>query len=389
MKSIPIFLVLVLTAVATRADLVMELNFGSPKLKVSIKIKGDKIRYDISPDNGYGTTSRIADLKTGEDFNLEHVAKRIIKNPSVTSNPTNAFAKSKWPTFQDSGKTETINGYEAAIYDGTNSDGMTETLWVAKSFPNFNKIKTDLFKLDQLEIAKWMPELSQLPGMPLKLALFLNGPNGKTPMPLTLISAKEESVDASTYNAPTNFHNWYGPQPDGDFFRAMREVPNYSVNLDLNNPTNYTGIPTTKWFPSGNYEFCAIEGTVTTQIKLPDGKTINEDFHSVSIDRDRDGIVKIRAGSLGWLKTDKALSRLQRELDKWTSDILPADKRQEKHAEVQHWMTTWTGQKDQFKGFFVKQPGYTLNFSFVGGAREKDGFAYYYTIQFREPKSNH
>lgn len=387
-KSLFILLLGLLGTIAVRADLVMELNLGGSKLKVVVKIKEEKIRYDILPEGGYGNTSRIADLKTGDDFNLDYPPRRIIKNSPVAPNQTNTVAKTVWPNFQDTGKTETVNGYEAEVYNGTNSDGMVETLWVAKDFPNFEKIKHDLTKLDQLNIGKWMPELSPLSGMPLKLALFLDAPNGKAAVPLTLISAKEEAVDASTFNAPTNFHNWYGPLPDGDFFRAMREVPNYSVNLDLNNPTNYTGIPATKWFPSGSYEFCSIEGTVTTQIKLPDGKAINEDFHNVDIDRDHDGILKIRVGSLGWLKTDKASSRPQRELNNWASGVFSADQFQEKQTEVQHWMATWTGQKDQFEGFFVKRPGYTLNFSFVGGVREEDGFAYIYELTFREPKSD-
>ena len=386
MNQILVLLVLGFTIVAAKADLVMEINFGGPKLKFIVKIKEDKIRYDISTD-GYVSSSRIADLKTGDDFNLDPMPKRIIKNPSILSYQTNTAAKPKWPIFQDTGKTETVNGYEAEIYIGTNANGALETLWVAKDFPNFKKIKSDLVKLDKLDIAMWMPELNSLSGMPLKLALPFNGPKGMTAQPLTLISAKEESIDASIFYAPTNYHNWSGPLPDGDFFRAMREVPNYSVSVDLNNPTNYTGIPATRWFPAGNsYEFCSIQGTVTTQIKLPDGKIINEDFHNVDIDRDHDGILKIRVGSLGWLKTDKALSRLQRELNNWASSVLSTDQRQEKQAAVQHWMTTWNKQKDQFKGFFVKRSGYTLNFSFVGGVREEDGFSYIYELTFRDPK---
>jgi hypothetical protein len=276
-------------------------------------------------------------------------------------------------------KTETVGGYEAEIYDRTNSNGGIESLWVAKSFPDFKKIKHDLVKFDKLDIGNWMPEFNSLSGMPLKLALSVNGPNGMVAMLLTLISAKEESIDASTYDAPTNFHNWYGPLPDGDFFRAMREVPNYSLNLDFINPTNNTGIPA---------DGRALQGTVTTRIKLPDGKIINEDFHTVYIDQDADDIYKIRADSLGWLKPDKAFSRLQRELHNWTSGVFSPEKDQETEAEVQYWLTTWPAWKDQYKGFSVKRPGYTLNFSFIGGM-EDDGYAYCYELTFREKKSNH
>lgn len=383
MKKFLIFLALVFAVFGVRADLVMELNFAGPKIKVIVKIKEDKIRYDILPDGGYGNTSRIADLKTGDDFNLDYPAKRIIKNSSTLPNQTNAAAKIVWPNFQDTGKAEDVNGYKAEIYNGTNSDGLTETLWVAKDFPNFENIKHDLAKLDRLDIGKWVPEFGSLSGMPVKLQTPFS--QSGTSLPFTLISAKEEPIGASIYDAPTNFHNWYGAQPDGDFFRSLREVPNYFVNLDLTDPTNYTGIPATKWFPMGYYEFCAIQGTVTTRVKLPDGKTINEDFYIVYIERDKNGILNIRADSLGWLKTDKALSRLQRELQGWAADVFSTDQYKEREAAIQNWMTTWTGQKEQYEGFFVKRPGYTLNFSFMAWIREEDGFRYCYKIQLREP----
>src|SRR5882757_525967 len=134
MKQMLILLGLVFTAVTVRADLVIELNFGGPKLKFIVKIKEDKIRYDISTD-GHISSSRIADLKTGDDFNLDPMPKRIIKNPSILSYQTNAVAKPHWPIFRDTGKTETVNGYEAEIYNGTNANGAIETLWVAKDFP--------------------------------------------------------------------------------------------------------------------------------------------------------------------------------------------------------------------------------------------------------------
>jgi len=62
-SRISIFVILFFTTIAAHADLVMELNLFSPKLKAVVKIKGDKIRYDILPEDGYGNTSRIADLK--------------------------------------------------------------------------------------------------------------------------------------------------------------------------------------------------------------------------------------------------------------------------------------------------------------------------------------
>src|SRR5882724_10565856 len=131
MKTFLIFLTLCFSIPVARADLVMTLNFSSLKWKLIVKIKEDKVRCDIFPDGGYGYMSRIVDLKTGENFILDNVSKRIENQPKL-SEDTNVAAKAEGPKFQDTGKAEILNGYEAEIYNGTNCDGILETLWVAK-----------------------------------------------------------------------------------------------------------------------------------------------------------------------------------------------------------------------------------------------------------------
>jgi len=393
-RLIPIFLGIVFVATISRADLVMKTSFTVGKITndTIVKIKGDKISLD-SFLNGHEAWNRIADIKTGNDFRLLPIENRIVNSSMFSNEMSGYFVRAKWPKFQDAGKAENVNDYASEIYGWTNFDGTTETLWIAKNFPDFQKIRDDFVKLDKLDIMGGLPELSSLSGMPLKLEISRNIINeestNKLDVLLTLVSAKAETVDASTYNIPTNYHHWYGPQPDGDFFRAMREPPNYSVNLDLNNPTNYMGIPPPKhWFPMGAFEFCDFEGTVTTQIKLPDGKIINEDFHSVEIERDHAGILSIQLDSLGWLKPEKAINHLKRELRDWASDVLSPDQCNEKEAEIHQWLTA--DRNDQFKGFFVKRPGYTLSFNFVATVNpQNDGFAYRYQIQLREPTRNY
>lgn len=230
MKTILIFLTCFLSVGALRADLILELDFASPKIKLVVKIKEDKIRYDILPDNGYGNISRIVDLKAGDDFILDHVPKRIA-NPSVFFGQTNAITKAEWPKFEDTGEIEMLNGYEAQIYKWTNSEARTETLWVAKNYPNFEQIKNDLSKLDKLNNRKWMPELSSLSGMPLKLLIAHNSDvaNGAD-VPFTLLSAKEESIDNSTFEPPKDYH-YYGlqtaPPPTNGLLNAT-----ITTNLD-------------------------------------------------------------------------------------------------------------------------------------------------------------
>jgi hypothetical protein len=214
---------------ALQADLIMELNFTSTKIKLVVKIKEDKIRYDFLFDSGYGNISRIIDPKTGGDFILESVPKRI-SDPSALFGQTNAVAKTEWLKFQDADKTEMLDGYEAEIYQATNSDGVTETLWVAKNYPDFKKIKNDLSKLDSWNNKGYMPELNSLSGMPLKLFIphkssIAYGADDT----FTLLSAREESIDDSIFEPPKDYPYYglqFSPLPIGLFNVAT------ATNLD-------------------------------------------------------------------------------------------------------------------------------------------------------------
>jgi hypothetical protein len=146
-KTICIFLALVFSIAVAQADLVMELNFTSSKIKTAVKVKGDKVCYDTFI-NGNNIWSLIIDLKTDDYFRLDHMQKGIVKNLPIPPDYTNAIAKATWPKLQDTGKSEILNGYEAEIYNWTNSNGVTETLWVAKNYLNYEQIKNDLAKLD-------------------------------------------------------------------------------------------------------------------------------------------------------------------------------------------------------------------------------------------------
>jgi hypothetical protein len=206
MKTIYLSLALVLSITAVQADLVMDLNWGSPMIKVTTKIKRDKILFDIYVNENKGG-SLIADLKTGDYFDIQHWSKKIIKNSLIPTNYTNDFEKTASPKFQDIGKTEMLNGYEAEIYEWKNLDGITEKLWVAKNYPNFEVIKKDLEKLDKFNDKKWILNFGSLSGMPLKLLIPDKDGNAQgRGLTFTLLSAKEEPIDDSVFELPKDYH---------------------------------------------------------------------------------------------------------------------------------------------------------------------------------------
>jgi hypothetical protein len=234
MKTILIFLTFIFSIATTRADLVMELNFTSPKIKLVVKIKGDKIRYDVFI-NQNAVWSLITDLKAEESFRLDHMSKGIVKNPPIAPDYTNIIAKAQWPKLQAIDKTEILNGFETKVYKWTNFNSEIETLWVADNYPNFEKIKSDLVELDlgNTNIKKiWMPEFSVLSGMPLKLFIAHNNAdtNG-IGMPITLLSAKEESIDDTNFDLPKDYH----------FYSANTNAPITNTN-EVISATNETSI---------------------------------------------------------------------------------------------------------------------------------------------------
>jgi len=206
MKVMLISFALIFSMAAAQADLVMKLNLESSKIKLVVKIKDDKIRYDTFIDENE-VWSIIADLKTGDRFRLDHMTKKIVKNPSILHDYTNATAKVEGLKFEDSGKSEMLNKYEAEIYTWTDSRGRTEKLWIAKNYPNFKEMRNDLSKIDigkSQNIKIGIPQLSSLSGMPLKLIISDKGDvRGLT---FTLLSAKEESIDNTNFDLPRDYH---------------------------------------------------------------------------------------------------------------------------------------------------------------------------------------
>jgi hypothetical protein len=123
------------------------------------------------------------------------------------------------------GKFERVNGYDTEIYNWSGAHGLTETLWVAKTFPNYDAIKPELARLDWFNDTgphpNAQPELSRLPGMVIKSESVIK----ERKLTTTLVSAKLETVDASLFELPADYVPW--KKPDKSPVQAM---PNSADN---------------------------------------------------------------------------------------------------------------------------------------------------------------
>jgi hypothetical protein len=227
MKRFLLLAALISTATRARADLVMheQADFGNPTnlISITIKIHGDKIRQDLDGLQS-GNMSLIKDASTGDSIVLMRQEKLFTKPAAKTKDAQSPDAALSKPN--DTGKADRVGGYDAEIYAWAadrrlwnDTNGMIETLWVAKDYPDYDRIKADLARLDRANVSfpgKGMqPEISSLPGMVVKSRLIVKMGEMVQTVNITLLTAKEEPVDPSNFEVPPDYKEWVPPQSPG------------------------------------------------------------------------------------------------------------------------------------------------------------------------------
>ena len=215
MKRPLIVLGLAVSLVAAHADLVLQQTVESAMINgtVTTQIKGDKIRVDM-PATPQGGMSTIMDLNSGDSVTLMHDQKAAMKVPGAQIKEmvekmkkarASAGTNAPPPQFVDTGKAEKVGSYNAEIYNWSSPDGANQTVWVTKDFPDYANIKVQMDKLNNSPIAQiskgTAPDVSTLPGMVVKTQMEMNGQKVTS----TLVSAKEQSVDASIFQTPQGY----------------------------------------------------------------------------------------------------------------------------------------------------------------------------------------
>lgn len=224
MKRLLGLIAVISAAASARADLVMheQADFGSPGqlIGITLKIHGEKVRQDLV-GLGSGDMSLIKDAATGNSVALMPQQKLFTKPAAKAKDAQNPEAALSKPL--DTGKSDSVSGYDAEIFTWAadrklwnDTNGMIETMWVAKGFTNFDKIKADLATLDRANVSfpgKGMqPEISTLPGMVVKSRLIVKLGEAVQTVNITLLSAKAEPVDPSVFAVPGDYKEWTPPQ---------------------------------------------------------------------------------------------------------------------------------------------------------------------------------
>jgi Domain of unknown function (DUF4412) len=175
---------LVCIALTAKADYLVkeEIQRSGRAQQISVKIKGTKIRVDMAETN-----SVILDSATGEMTILFHPQKSYLRISADTVKAQVKALKALLGQKSDdaapaelkpTGNHQQIDGYDTEEYT-TEFDGIPMTFFVAKSYPNYQKVLAALSQLQSSPILGDARGLvippDKLPGLPLRTIQSFNG----------------------------------------------------------------------------------------------------------------------------------------------------------------------------------------------------------------------
>lgn len=204
MKTSPILRPLLGMAVASaailcaagplRAGLVLEQTVEGSEVRSEtvMRIQSGMIRADICEE-----LSTIANTKAREVMTVMHPAREVtvMRQPQAAADATTSPIA---PKYTVTGTTEKVNGYDCAIIT-MEVLGMKSTFWVAKGYPDYERIKAELATVKTEGDATILPP--EMDGMILKSCTG----SESFPCITTVKSVKFEEIPDSTFQAPAGY----------------------------------------------------------------------------------------------------------------------------------------------------------------------------------------
>ncbi len=199
-------LVLIGSLAAARADLVIvqKVEGGGLEGEMTIKFHEKKVRADLALP-----VSLLLDGETGDSVLLQHRAKTFNR---VTAAETKALMDKMVAAQAGSEPPKLAPINEKKDIAGHHTDGFLWTVgqmkirfFVAKDFPNADAIQQQLSLLQKSGLgsaaAGLMPTAEQLPGVRLRTEFEVGG----TKVVSTILSIKEETLDAGLFEIPPGY----------------------------------------------------------------------------------------------------------------------------------------------------------------------------------------
>ncbi len=215
MHLVRVLFFLVCLHLSARADLIIvqKVEGAGPASEMTMKLKGDKMRVDMTPQ-----VSTIFDSKTGEMLQLMKDQKTVVrmsgekmKAMANTMKKYNGQTQTvEKPKLTPTGKKETINGYEAEEF-AVQSPTFKASYWLAFKYPDGVAI---LKQLQSLSSTAWdpsntgVPNFNDLPALPIKTVVSVSG----TQLTSTLVSVKQDPVNDAEFVVPKDFKEVQMPE---------------------------------------------------------------------------------------------------------------------------------------------------------------------------------
>jgi hypothetical protein len=178
--------------------------------EITLKIKGDRIRMEATPQ-----MTMIVDSRTGDTITLMNAQKKFIRISGETTKAIGEMAAKyggttvETPKFVATGKKTTINGYEAEEYVGETST-FKASYWIAPKFPDSAAILKQLQAVTPTawsDLAKGMLDYRDLPGFPLKTRVQ----TGEEEIICTVTAVKSDPLSEAEFLAPKDFQEMKMP----------------------------------------------------------------------------------------------------------------------------------------------------------------------------------
>jgi Domain of unknown function (DUF4412) len=186
---------------------------------MTIKIKGDKARIDVSPQ-----LTTIFDGGTGDLLNLLNDQKTIVRIPpekmkaiaDMLNRSGASKAASDKPRLAPTGQREVINGYDTEQYTYDGPD-FKATYWIAPNYPNGAAV---LAQLQSIKSEFWdaantkMPDFRDFPGLPIRMSMIVSnlpienasvGSDHPTEVTTVVSGVSLNSIPDNQFTVPADF----------------------------------------------------------------------------------------------------------------------------------------------------------------------------------------
>lgn len=195
--------------VTARGDLslVQKIEGTGSVSQITIKLKGDKARIEVSPQ-----VTAIVDRESGDMISMMNAQKKFVR---ISAEKSKAIAEmtSKYSgdravaaeksVLRPTGRKEMIYGYETEEYV-RESSSVKENYWIALKYPDAAAIVKQLQAIVPAawnDVAKGMFDYRDFPGLPLRTIIKTDGKEVMS----TIISIKQDSLSDAEFSVPKDF----------------------------------------------------------------------------------------------------------------------------------------------------------------------------------------